>query len=301
VLYSYRARWYLPEAGVFAERDPVDRTMFWNLYTFVNENPPNMIDPMGEQFSPYGGFNSEPENREVYRRYLAGEGTDYGRFTAGLVAEALGVTTNQQGALSAVLGGEGIHIGVNLQFWARNNGDVLGGVFAFDSYTAVQRRLSQGQDWGPFGPWGVVGEGASVQLAVDTARYRGPERRGFLDLLDDDVIQSWAGEFKSIGFSTPLVSLGGFWSSRYVGLEASLGAMGLGIGAAGSLTYYTCQGSRRLSTFAEMSDFVAENMDLLARTGGPFGAEVGNRLFLKYQHYKRLFVGLFQPPREGRR
>jgi len=49
VLYSYRARWYLPEAGVFGERDPVGAKQSPDLYLGLGDNPIGMVDPTGLQ------------------------------------------------------------------------------------------------------------------------------------------------------------------------------------------------------------------------------------------------------------
>ncbi len=298
--YYYRARWYLPEMGGFGERNPIDPSQSVNSYNFLNVDPPNFEDPQGKQFGAYGGFNSEPENKELRRRYLAGQGADYGRFTAGLVAEAWGVVTDPENGFTPIVGGgEGLHIGVNLQFWSRSNGDVLAGIFAFDSHGAVLERELAKRDWGPFGPWGIMGEGASLALAVDTARYRGREKNGFLDLDDDVVIDRWKGEFTTVGFSAPGLSLGGFWSHYYVGLEISAGIFGQGIGAVGSITYYEPVASTRLSSIVQMTDFISENLDKMARRGGSLGRKVRDGVLLKYEHYKQsLFESLFPASRE---
>jgi RHS repeat-associated protein len=46
-LYHYRARWYLPEAGVFAERDPYEYRDSVSPYTMERQNPQNFLDPTG--------------------------------------------------------------------------------------------------------------------------------------------------------------------------------------------------------------------------------------------------------------
>ena len=68
-MYYYRARWYLPAAGVFGERDPMDPSQGVNLYSYLNSNPVGILDPMGRQsFGPFGGFNYEPGNKVSPRR-----------------------------------------------------------------------------------------------------------------------------------------------------------------------------------------------------------------------------------------
>jgi RHS repeat-associated protein len=47
-LYHYRARWYLPEAGVFAERDPEGYRQSPSLYQFLDYSTVNAVDPYGK-------------------------------------------------------------------------------------------------------------------------------------------------------------------------------------------------------------------------------------------------------------
>jgi len=46
-MYYYRARWYLPETGVFGERDPVGHEGGPNLYPGLFLDPQNLLDPYG--------------------------------------------------------------------------------------------------------------------------------------------------------------------------------------------------------------------------------------------------------------
>jgi len=47
--YYYRARWYLPEAGVFAERDPIGPVDSVNLHQALGWDPQNVLDPTGRR------------------------------------------------------------------------------------------------------------------------------------------------------------------------------------------------------------------------------------------------------------
>jgi len=47
--YSYRARWYLPEGGVFLERDPVGYGDSEDLYQVLGYSPVNFRDPFGNK------------------------------------------------------------------------------------------------------------------------------------------------------------------------------------------------------------------------------------------------------------
>jgi RHS repeat-associated protein len=48
VVYDYRNRWYLPETGVFGERDPFELSGLPNLYTAFAASPYENGDPFGE-------------------------------------------------------------------------------------------------------------------------------------------------------------------------------------------------------------------------------------------------------------
>jgi RHS repeat-associated protein len=65
VVYSYRARWYLPEAGVFAERDPVGHVESPSLYAAFRVDPPNLLDPLGLETG--ATFRAEWEISTDYR------------------------------------------------------------------------------------------------------------------------------------------------------------------------------------------------------------------------------------------
>ena len=70
--YYYRARWYLPEAGVFAERDPVGYVQSPSLYAELWIDPLNAIDPQG-RIGAFDSFNELPENQEQWRKFTSGE------------------------------------------------------------------------------------------------------------------------------------------------------------------------------------------------------------------------------------
>ncbi len=50
-MYSYRARWYLPEMGEFGERDPVQHVQGSDLYAFLGASPVNRVDPLGKNWA----------------------------------------------------------------------------------------------------------------------------------------------------------------------------------------------------------------------------------------------------------
>lgn len=48
-LYQFRARYYDPLAGSFISEDPMPVLSRYNLYTYVDNNPVNLVDPLGLQ------------------------------------------------------------------------------------------------------------------------------------------------------------------------------------------------------------------------------------------------------------
>ncbi len=71
VVYDYRNRWYLSEAVVFGERDPLGPVDSANLYQYVRYNPLNTHDPLGLlddwDVGPFGKGN--PEYQRAIERY----------------------------------------------------------------------------------------------------------------------------------------------------------------------------------------------------------------------------------------
>ena len=302
-MYHYRARWYLPEAGVFGERDPVGYAQTPNLYGYMDEDPANLLDPMGRQFGAYGGFNSEPENKELWRKYSSGENRDDGRLTVGIVAEAWGVATKIGPGYYEDFGGKGIHVGYNYQLWRRRDGTILRGLFFFDNVTAVRQRKLHGDQLSlPFGPWGIIGEGASVGVSGNVAWFIGATTPGgYQDLSDDDILRFWMGEFRSVGAAFPGGSGSAFWSKSYWGLELSGGRAGIGFGGMASITYYDAT-----TLSAEYSRIKADLIEI-ASAGNRTARNIVERMKLlsiqRLEDAKRYLRELFtsrSPEEEGR-
>ncbi|NOZ79170.1 MAG: hypothetical protein GXP48_08345, partial [Acidobacteria bacterium] len=70
-MYSYRNRWYLPETGVFGERDPLGPVDSVDLYQYVGYDPQNLRDPFGLRddwdVGPFGKTN--PAYQRAMERY----------------------------------------------------------------------------------------------------------------------------------------------------------------------------------------------------------------------------------------
>lgn len=54
--YHYRARTYLPQVGRFLQTDPIGYSAGANLYAYVSGDPVNLVDPMGLEECPDGGY-----------------------------------------------------------------------------------------------------------------------------------------------------------------------------------------------------------------------------------------------------
>ena len=229
-MYSYRARWYLPEMGGFGERDPVGYADSDNLMQVLSFNAPNLTDPFGKTFTDWG----------LSKQYEVPRKVKGGQLTFGVFVDAWAANTVPAGPgdLGAANDGKGIHLGVDWQFWIRRDGTTLAGTFAYDNLDAVEHRVAKTHLPGPFGRWGILGGGGSVSAGINVAKYRGPEKDGYWDLKDSEIVTGWLREFKDVAASLPAFSLGLFWSPLYTGVSASGGPFSLGIGVEASITYY---------------------------------------------------------------
>ena len=231
--YSYRARWYLPEGGTFAERDPVGYGDSGDLYQFVGLDPGNVRDPLGT--SNRGNLEQLAFERGKKQRALGTVGIGVEFFGAVGVPHRQEKKDPQDSWLEETFSGVGVLEGASCQFWARPDGSILAALFLYDSVNGVLTNRWRRGDAGPFGPSGVFGDGASFGVEVNIAVYKGPEPNGHWDLTDRKVVESWAGMFGGVSVAAGPISVGGFWSPTYSGI--SVGG-GVGFGVAFSITDY---------------------------------------------------------------
>ncbi len=75
-VYYYRARWYLPEAGVFGERDPLGPVNSVNLHQALGWDPQNVLDPNGlvgtltTEYNYGIGGRKTPEGQRAWNEYF---------------------------------------------------------------------------------------------------------------------------------------------------------------------------------------------------------------------------------------
>jgi len=289
-MYYYRARWYLPEAGVFGERDPVGYAQTPNLYGYMDEDPANLLDPMGRQFGPYGGFNSEPENRELSRRYKSGE---VPREIERFLGDALDVVVSLRdgdftkavdfvaryrfdvdpdnarrswGVVRRLAGGvpyEGFAVGDNLQVFDRGDAGYVAAIYTFDTthdwglvQSGKEPKVGNSKSGLPvYGPTGFQGTEFSGGVAYDYAVNRNRNENN-IDVTSEVLTHRWEGYFNEFSLSLPIPGfvlgpgISGFRSNEFAGASE-----GVGVGAGISLThtfYHRGVGPMRFSSLAEI-------------------------------------------------
>jgi len=172
-MYYYRARWHLPEAGVFGERDPVGYHDSVSFYQSMMNSPFNWADPWGSNVvpeppppkplfpfidpdavpevppgSPVDGMHGPRAPGMWAAGNLPTADVDNGPYSAhltiGASAEFWGANSFVQS--STAPGGNGRHCGINFQFWVRKHHKVFGAFFIFDSKRAAEK-FSTPESW----------------------------------------------------------------------------------------------------------------------------------------------------------
>jgi len=283
-VYSYRNRWYLPEAGVFAERDPFGYADSPNLLQVLGYSATNTWDPYGEQGRnpdngvipprvsdapwlqqrrrPPGLYPRVNPPETLVDRVLRSEDTD--PYSAHLT---LGIGVDFWAANSAERVGR--NFGLDFQFWIRDGPEILDVMYVYDSKRAsrnLRSEYSTASDW--FGSalkeTGIEGFGLSVGGSVSLAKFRGSSRRGYMSLKDDELVESWKHRFNNVGVSTAFGSLGGFWSPVWRGVAVGPFLTGAGTGGMASVTDYERRSFR--ADYARIRATVLEQISSLNRT-----------------------------------
>jgi len=315
-MYFYRARWYLPEAGVFAERDPLGYRYSANVYDSFHASPPNLGDPWGANVVPTPAAprplvperngSTKPETPDVPVQPFttpdisttprppemrAGRGNPSptasaeeedalewlrNRLTAGVSLDAWATLNSKGKIIHPVKSGIGVHAGLNLQLWPRPNGTFLVGLFGYDNFSAVKKSLELTGLPGPAGPFGVIGVGGSFGLGWNIAYYRGTRTGGFFGYSDDLIIRDWLGNFEAAAGTILDVGVSGFKSREYIGIGGAFPWASVGGGYSVSITNYYPI-SQATRRFGEVLGFFADELARIP-THNPTGESAKVRL-----------------------
>jgi RHS repeat-associated protein len=104
-LYYYRARYYDPWAGRFLQEDPIGFEGGLNLYSYVQNDPLNFIDPMGLDFISTFRQNWKATNRFFFSGPTRLSRSAIGLTTSGAVARTYGTVTPAQAIRSILFPG----------------------------------------------------------------------------------------------------------------------------------------------------------------------------------------------------
>ncbi len=246
-MYSYRARWYLPEMGEFGERDPIWPPKHANRFEAFDSRPTGVRDPLGRDAwtRDFNSFISRKERENA--REWAERNSNFKAEALGwidLVADVtasdstkaevdfmLDMAEKYNGASGVSIEGTlawpmiGVAGGINLEVFHKDNGRNTYDMGLYGLETISNFKKSERAKFNDvqkvLAPFGVSGFGIGPAASYNIAIARGPAY---------NTPEKWLGAFGTYSVSSPLMgppvsaSVSYFDSDFFSGVEISLTA-----------------------------------------------------------------------------